>query len=178
MGLATYLIINSDRLYITYNPIAGGTVPGQTVATSDRNSAMQFTFNDAKAICEHNPGYFAIHEKVAKHHSRNNTVDLYVNFTPVVHSDKEIEIADDLSDLVGPTEYPLVRVYLKNGIVSEYPVDSAEKGREHAYEIAQTGYRMSPISSADMTYWPAHEIKKVVVTGAAESKYRSTERGT
>lgn len=58
-----------------------------------------------------------------------------------------------------------VSVYLDSGIVFEYDVDSAAKGREHASAIIKTGYRHTLQDSEDLEWFPPHRIDKVKVTG-------------
>jgi len=71
-----------------------------------------------------------------------------------------------------------IMVYLDSGVVCEYNVVNAIKGREHAAAIIKTGYR-STTDSGDLEWFPPHRIDKVVVSGGAESsKYRDSKRST
>ena len=70
-----------------------------------------------------------------------------------------------------------VEVYLDNGIVYEYEVSDAIKGREHAAAIIATGYRHS--DGDNLEWFPPHRIVKVKVTDGAEStRYRDNARAT
>ena len=72
-----------------------------------------------------------------------------------------------------------VSVYLDSGVVFEYAVPNAMKGREHAHAIITGGYRHTPDDSNDLEWYPPHRIDKVKVTGGGEStKYRDTMRAT
>lgn len=69
------------------------------------------------------------------------------------------------------------QVYLDNGIVFEYAVPTAIKGREHAAAIVASGYRSS--EGRDLVWYPPHRVLKVKVQGGAESsKYRDKARAT
>lgn len=71
-----------------------------------------------------------------------------------------------------------ISVYLDTGVVYEYEVESAIKGREHAYEIISSGYRHTT-NSNDLEWFPPHRIKKVKVIGGGESSlYQDTSRST
>jgi hypothetical protein len=52
-----------------------------------------------------------------------------------------------------------ISVYLENGLVYSYTVNSPSSAREHAYEIVQTGYRHT--TPTGLTHYPPHKIKKV-----------------
>lgn len=71
----------------------------------------------------------------------------------------------------------MVQVYLDNGIVYEYEVSDAIKGREHAAAIIATGYRHS--DGDNLEWFPPHRLVKVKVTDGAETtKYRDNARAT
>lgn len=71
----------------------------------------------------------------------------------------------------------LVQVYMDTGVVFEYPVANAMKGREHAAAIIASGYRHT--EGDDLEWYPPHRIVKVKISGAAEStQYRDTTRAT
>ncbi len=73
----------------------------------------------------------------------------------------------------------MISVYLENGVVREYDVDSPEKGREHAFSIIKNGYRSTPKGTDLLEWWPPHSILKVVVSDGGEStKYKDTARAT
>lgn len=72
-----------------------------------------------------------------------------------------------------------VSVYLDCGVVHEYDVADAMKGREHAAAILKSGYRHTPEGSDDLEWYPPHRIEKVKVTRAGESsQYRDRTRAT
>lgn len=72
-----------------------------------------------------------------------------------------------------------VSVYLDDGRVREYDVDTPDKGREHAAAIIATGYRSTPEGGGDLEWYPPHRISKVKVSGAGESTaYRDRPRAT
>lgn len=72
-----------------------------------------------------------------------------------------------------------VSVYLDTGVVYEYEVSDAIKGREHAAAIIKTGYRHTPKDSTDLEWFPPHRIEKVKVQGGGESSaYRDSARAT
>ena len=73
----------------------------------------------------------------------------------------------------------MVAVYIDAGIVFQYAVSDAMKGREHAAAIIRTGYRHTPKGSNDLEWFPPHRIEKVKVIGGAESTaYRDSVRST
>lgn len=69
-----------------------------------------------------------------------------------------------------------VQVYLDDGRVFEYTVDSAAKAREHSYAIITTGYRH--VFLGGLEHYPPHRIQKVKVLGEIDSNYPDTVRGT
>lgn len=70
-----------------------------------------------------------------------------------------------------------VSVYLDNGVVFDYEVADAIKGREHAHAIVMTGYRHS--DGEDLEWFPPHRIQKVKVLGGSESSaYVDSARAT
>jgi len=72
-----------------------------------------------------------------------------------------------------------VSVYLDTGVVAEYEVATAAKGREHAAAIIKTGYRSTEEGSDDLEWYPPHRIDKVKVSGAGESTaYKDRKRAT
>ena len=71
---------------------------------------------------------------------------------------------------------PVVQIYLDDGRVFEYSVDSTEKAREHSYAIIATGYRH--VSPGYLEHYPPHRILKVKVSGDIDTKYHDTVRGT
>ena len=72
-----------------------------------------------------------------------------------------------------------ISVYLDNGVVYEYEVDTPERARDHVYQIITTGCRHTEKDSKDLVWFPPHRLYKVVATNSAESsKYRDTVRAT
>jgi hypothetical protein len=59
-----------------------------------------------------------------------------------------------------------ISVYLDDGRVFDYEVDSTMKAREHIYAIIQTGYRHTPSESSDLEWYPPHRIVKVKAIGS------------
>jgi predicted Zn-dependent protease len=71
----------------------------------------------------------------------------------------------------------VISVYLDDGRVFNYTVESAEKAREHAYAIATTGYRHCV--PGILEHYPAHRISKVKARGAdIGSSYADSVSGT
>ncbi len=72
-----------------------------------------------------------------------------------------------------------ISVYLDDGRVFEYEVDSSSKGREHASKIISTGYRSTNENNDHLEWYPPHRIDKVRVCGAGEStRYKDKVRST
>lgn len=70
-----------------------------------------------------------------------------------------------------------IAVYIDNGNVFEYDVDSPEKAREHASAIAATGYRR--VSAGVFEHFPQHRVLKIKATGEGiQTSYPDTHRGT
>ncbi len=71
-----------------------------------------------------------------------------------------------------------ISVYLDTGVVCEYEVADAIKGREHAAKIISSGYR-STTENGDLEWFPPHRIDKIKVVGGAEStNYVDAKRAT
>jgi len=68
-----------------------------------------------------------------------------------------------------------IEVYIDNGVVFTYEVESAEKVREHAHAIVMTGYRHNDGNVFE--HYPAHRILKVKSTGIS-TKYPDKALGT
>lgn len=68
-----------------------------------------------------------------------------------------------------------ISVYLDDGRVFEYEVSSAEKVREHAHAIIQTGYRHNDGNVFE--HYPPHRILKVKSENVP-TMYTDTSRGT
>lgn len=69
-----------------------------------------------------------------------------------------------------------VAVYLDDGRVFEYNVESPAKAREHSHAIITTGYRH--VFTGGLEHYPPHRILKVKVTGEIDTMYPDTIRGT
>ena len=71
-----------------------------------------------------------------------------------------------------------VKVYMDNGVVYFYKVDSPHKAREHASAIIKTGYRHND-GKGEFEHYPPHRIDKVKVTdGVVPTKYPDDVSGT
>jgi hypothetical protein len=57
-----------------------------------------------------------------------------------------------------------ISVYLDDGRVFSYDVVSADKAREHAHAIAQTGYRHND-GAGTFEHYPAHRVLKIKASG-------------
>lgn len=86
-------------------------------------------------------------------------------------------IFDKTSGAIMDKKYK-ISVYMDDGRVFEYEVDSPLKGREHAFKIIQGGYRHTPENTKDLEWYPPHKIEKVKIEGAGESMYKDTTRAT
>jgi hypothetical protein len=64
-----------------------------------------------------------------------------------------------------------IRVYIDNGIVYEYDVDSPSAAREHADAIVRGGYRHNRGTVRGMVVYPPHRIHKVRILGRIPTKY-------
>jgi len=72
-----------------------------------------------------------------------------------------------------------ISVYMDDGRVFEYSVDSADKAREHAHAIIQTGYRHTKEGTSVLEWYPPHRIVKIKIPDGAESTaYLDTVRAT
>lgn len=69
-----------------------------------------------------------------------------------------------------------IEVYIEDGRVFEYDVDSADRAREHCAAIAQTGYRHN--DGKVFEHYPAHRISKIKVSKTIPTKYPDRVRGT
>lgn len=69
-----------------------------------------------------------------------------------------------------------VEVYIDNGVVYSYTVDSPEKVREHADAIVKTGYRHN--NGKIFEHYPPHRISKVKCAQPIPTKYPDEVRGT
>jgi hypothetical protein len=52
-----------------------------------------------------------------------------------------------------------LNVYMQDGRVFEYDVESGAKAREHAHRIITTGWRN--VTNGIMEYYPVHQVLKV-----------------
>lgn len=69
-----------------------------------------------------------------------------------------------------------IQVYLDDGRVFSYDVDSEEKAREHSHAIVQTGYRHC--TKKYFEHYGPHRILKVKVVGKLDTVYSDKVRGT
>ncbi len=74
-----------------------------------------------------------------------------------------------------PPEY-VIRVYLDDGRVAEYSVESEASVREHASAIVKDGYRHN--DGQVFEHYPPHRIMKVKCVGSIHTKYPSVWSGT
>ena len=89
-----------------------------------------------------------------------------------------VEVAKQFADTMNaraPKTYTLA-AYLDTGAVFEWSVGSEAQAREHAHAVINDGYRSS--SPDELTYYPAHRILKVTVSGDISSNYHDRVRGT
>jgi hypothetical protein len=71
-----------------------------------------------------------------------------------------------------------IRVYLDNGIVYHYKVDTAEAARDHSAAIVKDGYRHND-GNGEYVHYPSHRISKVkVVDGVIPTSYPDESSGT
>lgn len=76
-------------------------------------------------------------------------------------------------------QYTTLSIYMDDGRVFEYEVDSSEKGREHASKIISGGYRHTARGSVDLEWYPPHRIDKIKISGGGEStQYHDITRAT
>jgi len=69
-----------------------------------------------------------------------------------------------------------IQIYVDHGVVYEYEVESAEKVREHASAIVETGYRHNDGST--FVHYPPHRILKVKCEEPIPTHYEDRSRGT
>ena len=69
-----------------------------------------------------------------------------------------------------------IKVYIDNGLVYSYDVDSQESAREHASAIVLTGYRH--VAEGSFTHYPPHRLIKVKVIGDVTTNFPDTVEGT
>jgi len=70
-----------------------------------------------------------------------------------------------------------IKVYLDNGVVFEYDVDSESKVREHSDAIISRGYRHND-GENEFEHYPPHRILKVKCEGKVSTKYPDRTSGT
>lgn len=75
------------------------------------------------------------------------------------------------------TEKLEVEVYLDDGRVAFYEVDSEEKAREHIGAIIKGGWRSSN-QDGSFEWYPPHRIVKCKVQKGLNTKYPTQYRGT
>lgn len=69
-----------------------------------------------------------------------------------------------------------IMVYLDDGRIYQYKVESASKAREHAAAIAEHGYRHN--DGETFEHYPAWRVLKVKVIGGIPSHYFDEATGT
>jgi len=69
----------------------------------------------------------------------------------------------------------VIEIYLDNGVIFSYEVDSPEKVREHASAIIKTGYRHN--DGLIFEHYPPHRILKIK-SNNIPTKYPDTTSGT
>lgn len=69
-----------------------------------------------------------------------------------------------------------INVYMDDGLVYSYGVNTQESAREHSFAIVQTGYRH--VSEGYLVHFPPHRISKVKVVGNIQTNYPDTVSGT
>ncbi len=70
-----------------------------------------------------------------------------------------------------------VEVYLDDGRVGYYEVDSPEKAREHIGAIIKSGWRSSN-PDGSFEWYPPHRVLKCKVPSGIDTKYPAQYRGT
>lgn len=70
-----------------------------------------------------------------------------------------------------------IEVYLDDGRVAFYEVDSPEKAREHIGAIMKNGWRSSN-PDGTFEWYPVHRILKCKVPKGMDTKYPAQYRGT
>lgn len=74
-------------------------------------------------------------------------------------------------------EYP-IEIYLDDGRVFSYLVNSPDKVREHAAAIIATGYRHSDEQTNVWEWYPPHRIVKIKSKNIPTNYYTENIRGT
>ena len=69
-----------------------------------------------------------------------------------------------------------IKVYLDNGVIFEYDVESEEKVREHAAAIVFGGYRHN--NGKVFEHYPPHRIVKVKCSQPISTQYPDRFSGT
>jgi len=99
--------------------------------------------------------------------------------TPVVASgsyDKYYYAAGAIMDKEDSMDKFTIKVYMDDGRVFYYDVESADKAREHASAIATEGYRHN--DGKVFEHYPVHRFKKVKVDGFIPTAYPDKVTGT
>jgi len=65
----------------------------------------------------------------------------------------------------------VVCTYLDDGRKFKYPVNTAEKGREHAAAIVRGGYMHVGKDGDGLEHYPPHRILKVKITGVVPTEF-------
>ena len=70
-----------------------------------------------------------------------------------------------------------IKVYIDNGVVFEYDVETEAKVREHSDAIVRSGYRHND-GVNEFEHYPPHRITKVKCNGLISTKYPDRVSGT
>lgn len=71
-----------------------------------------------------------------------------------------------------------IDIYMDDGRVFSYNVESADKVREHAAAIISAGYRHSEEQTGIWEWYPPHRILKIKSKNIPTNYYTSNVRGT
>jgi hypothetical protein len=147
-------------------------------------------YNDCLDNCESTGNFIVGQKAILKYHITENPrfayyLDFGEGYVSDWFSEKEIEhIAGGKENLVHPladileekTKLPLgvvnkftIQVYLDDGRIFEYEVDSPDKAREHASVIINTGYRHN--DGVIFEHYPPHRINKIKCPQIIPTKY-------
>jgi hypothetical protein len=77
-----------------------------------------------------------------------------------------------------PTTQTKIHVYLDDGRVFTYEVDTDSQAREHADAIIKYGYRHTSNVTHTMEVYPAHRIVKIKCVGGMSTYYPGIVSGT
>lgn len=71
-----------------------------------------------------------------------------------------------------------IKVYMDDGRVFEYDIESADKAREHSAAIIASGYRSTDNDAGTMEHYPPNRILKVKCVGGMTTQYPDRVSGT